>query len=241
MPGGLKPSKNQKTKSMVIMIALSCLLSACAQNSGQRNRVAPFFKSPSNILALDIAQNRKAQDEGAYIALLETAADNAITFVPNPVDAKIWLEKQPPIQDTAWQPHQVIMSCDGKTGVTTGAIKWGDVDGYYTTVWQYTQTSKKGEEWRWLLSHGDKIKSPRNAPEFLRTQSASCKGKPGAPIIAPQEDVQMKQGFSRDQSLSWSWQYHPNGGRSLSVNFWDGMSWQNAFTDIVTSLSGRVE
>ena len=216
-------------------VAAAFLLSSCAQQAGPRGkRPVPFAKNPSIILALDIAQSREALEKNnAYAALLETAADNAITFVPQPVEAKAWLKAQSPLTNTSWQPHSVTMSCDGKTGVTTGAIKWGNVDGYYTTVWQYFQKSNGGGEWRWLLSHGDMLKEPRQAPDFLKTKTASCKGKATAQVTAPAEGVKMKQGFSRDQSLSWTWQYRPDGARILSVNYWDGDGWKRAFIDKV--------
>ena len=137
------------------------------------------------MLALDIAQSREAQEKGAYVALRNTAAEDAILFVPRPVMAKGWLNAQPPLTSTAWQPHQVYLSCDGKTGVTTGAIQWGKVNGYYTTVWQYYEKSNGKGEWFWVLSHGDMVETPREAPEFLRTKTASCKGRATAQISAP--------------------------------------------------------
>jgi len=221
-------------RNIIFILAATTMLASCAQQRGPRiNGPIPFAKNPSVILALDIAQSRAAQETDAYSALLETAADRAITFIPEPVGAKGWLKAQSPLKNTVWQPHKVYMSCDGKTGVTTGAIKWGDVDGYYTTVWQYFQKSNGKGEWRWLLSHGDMVAVAREAPEFLQTKTASCKGRGTAQVSAPPEGVQMKQGFSRDQSLSWTWQYRADKSRSLTVNVWNGDMWDKAFADDV--------
>ena len=208
-------------------------LAACAPSGPRLRGPVQFAENPSVILALDIAQNRLAQEKDAYAALRETAAENALTFVPEPVEAKPWLKMQAPLKNTSWKPHRVFMSCDGKTGVTTGAIKWGDVDGYYTTVWQFFKKPDGTGDWRWLLSHGDQIDMRREAPEFLQTKTASCKGKANAPINAPDEGVQMKTSFSRDQSLNWEWQLRPDKSRTLIVRLWNGSDFDDVLTDKV--------
>ncbi len=219
----------------LLTASAAIFLASCAQQQRGPQIRGPvqFAKNPSVILALDIAQNRRAQEVGVYKALEETSADNALTFAPEPVNAREWLKAAPPIPATSWAPHKVFMSCDGKTGVTTGAIKWGEVDGYYTTVWQYYEKSGGRGEWRWILSHGDGVDTPREAPDFLQTKVASCKGRPTAQVAAPPVGEQMKQGFSRDQSLSWTWRYRPNKSRYLVVNIWDGERWEKAFADNV--------
>lgn len=222
-----------------VSASLALMLGSCAQQQGPRLRgPVQFAQNPSVILALDIAQNRVAQKKDAYAALAETAAETALTFVPEPVEAKPWLKAQPPLKNASWQPHSVVMSCDGKTGVTTGAIKWGDVDGYYTTVWQFFQKPDGTGEWRWLLSHGDKVEKRREAPEFLQTKTASCKGSPNIPLSAPDVGEQMKKGLSRDQSLSWTWRYRPDKSRTLQVETWNGDAWESAFTDEVKAPTG---
>lgn len=219
---------------------LALMLAGCAQQPGPRLRgPVQFAQNPSEILALDIAQNRLAQEKDAFAALEETAAEKALTFVPEPVDAKPWLKAQAPLKNTSWQPHRVFMSCDGKTGVTTGAIKWGDVDGYYTTVWQFFQKPDGTGDWRWLLSHGDRVETRRDAPEFLQTTTASCKGSPNIALSAPDVGEQMRKGLSRDQSLSWTWRYRPDKSRTLVVEIWNGEAWESAFVDDVKAPEGR--
>lgn len=224
-------------RKLVIVAALAATLSACAaQPRGPKIRgPIPFAKNPSVVLALDIAQNRAAQDKDAYSALYDTAAPNAVTFVPRPVQAKDWLKAQQPLTNTSWKPHAVYLSCDGKTGVTTGEIRWGEVDGYYTTVWQYFERRGGKGEWRWLVSHGDALSEARKAPEFLQTKSASCKGKAPASIQVGEAGVQMKQGLSFDQSLSHTWRYRPDGSRSLVVKLWNGTGFDTVLTDKVVA------
>jgi hypothetical protein len=215
---------------------LALTLASCASQPGPRGRgPVKFAPNPSVILALDIAQNRLAQDKDAFAALGETASENAVTFVPEPVEAKPWLKAQPPLKNTRWQPHRVILSCDGKTGVTTGAIKWGDVDGYYTTVWQFFQKPDGSGDWRWLLSHGNGVKARREAPEFLQTKTANCKGSPSIPLSAPDVGEQMKQGLSRDQSLSYSWLYRADKSRVIKVKLWNGSSMETELQDEVAA------
>ncbi len=216
--------------------SLALMLSGCAQPSGPGLRgPVQFAPNPSVILALDIAQNRLAQEKGAYTALQETAAENAVTFVPEPVEAKPWLKTQAPLKNTSWQPHGVFMSCDGKTGVTTGAIKWGDVDGYYTTVWQFFEKPDGTGDWRWLVSHGDGVETRRKAPEFLQTKTASCKGRAGAPLNAPPEGATMKMGLSRDQTLNFTWIVNKDKSRTLEVGLWNGDDFESVLIDRVTA------
>jgi hypothetical protein len=215
---------------------LAYMLSGCAQQSGPRLRgPIQFAQNPSVILALDIAQNRLAQEKDAYAALLATAAENAVTFVPEPIEARPWLKTQAPLKNTRWKPHRVFMSCDGKTGVTTGEIKWGDVDGYYTTVWQFFQKADGTGDWRWLLSHGDRVEMRREAPEFLQTTTASCKGGAGAPLNAPPEGATMKMGLSRDQSLNYTWIVQKDKSRTLEVGLWNGSDFDMVLLDKVAA------
>ena len=73
----------------------------------------------------------------------------------------------------------------------------------------------------------------REAPEFLQTKTASCKGQANAPINAPDEGVQMKTSFSRDQSLNWEWQLRPDKSRTLIVRLWNGSDFDDVLTDKV--------
>ncbi|APG61841.1 hypothetical protein LPB140_02240 [Sphingorhabdus lutea] len=214
--------------------ALSLALAACAgpnaHNGGQR---APIFSvNPSGVLALDIAQSRRAKEDGAWAALKKDADDDAILFIPEPVNAKKYLSemgKGP--QNVKWQPHQIFMSCDGRSAVTTGAIQWGEKHGYYSTIWQYKERSPGNGQWYWTLTHSAPLDTPRPAPELLQTKIAKCAEKPPVMINAPAEGVEMKQGLSRDQTLSWIWQFNPDKSHILIANIWNGESWENILMD----------
>ncbi len=218
-------------KSLTACLLLPLSLSACKTQQKQQPIVSTI--ESSGILAADISQNHMAQEKDAYSALLATAANDAILFLPEPSKAKPWLKTQSPLINTSWQPHKIYLSCGGKSGVVTGAIKWRDIDGYYTTVWHYFPKASGGSEWRWLLSHGDRVEHALKKVKSVQIQTASCEYEPPATIITPDVGVQMKQGLSRDQSLSWTWQYFPDKSHILVVKLWDGEKSIAVLTDTI--------
>jgi hypothetical protein len=219
-------------------------LSACAQQAPRPNAV-PQSANPSAIIAAEIARNRLTQEKGQWQAFRETAAKQATLFDPDAVDAQTWLKgRAVPAKSATWQPYKAYMSCDGKTGVTTGARQQTDgTTGFFTTVWVWVEKGKPdprlpansmGEgEWKWVLDHSDALPAPRPRPEIIETKVASCKGRANAPINAPDEGVQMKTSFSRDQSLNWEWQLRPDKSRTLIVRLWNGSDFDDVLTDQV--------
>jgi hypothetical protein len=222
-----------------LLIALfAATLTACAGGAAGPRGFQPKIATPSAIIAAEIAFNRLAQEKGQWTAFRETAAKDATMFVPQPVMAQEWLKgRANPAQSVKWQPHKALMSCDGKTGVTTGAAQWPDGrHGYFTTVWQLDQRGPDDlGEWRWIVDHGDFIDAPRKAPEFIETRVASCKGSAPAAITAPAEGAKMKTGFSRDQSLSYSWVVQPDGARTFEVKLWNGETSETVIMDRVAA------
>ncbi len=213
-------------------------LSACAAGPSRPEGFQPKLANPSAIIAAEIAFNRLAQEKGQWTAFRETAAKEAVMFVPQPTLAQDWLKgKANPPVSVRWQPHKAFMSCDGKTGVTTGAAQWPDGrNGYFTTVWQLIQRSPNDAgEWRWVIDHGDFIETGKAAPEMIETRVASCKGRPPAELVAPPEGAKMKAGYSRDQSLSYTWLVQPDGMRTLEVKLWNGTSADTVLLDRVAA------
>jgi hypothetical protein len=221
-------------------------LAACAP-AGPRPFAVPQSANPSAIVAAEIAFNRLAQKKGQWTAFRETAAKEATMFMPDAVDAQTWLKgRADPAKSVTWQPHKSFMSCDGKTGATTGAWQRPDgTTGYYTTVWFWVEKGKPdprqpanvmGEgEWKWVLDHGDSLPAPLLVPEMIETKVASCKGRANAPINAPDEGVQMKTMFSRDQSFNWEWQLRPDKSRTLVVRLWNGSDFDDVIVDRVAA------
>ena len=213
-------------------------LASCAGGPSAPRNFEPKLANPSAVIAAEIAFNRLAQEKGQWTAFRETVAKDAVMFVPKPTNAGEWLKgKADPAVSVKWQPHKAFMSCDGKTGVTTGASQWPDGrTGYFTTVWQWFEKgSRGGGEWKWVLDHGEIIAPPRANPEMIETKVASCKGKAPAALNAPAVGAQMKMGFSRDQSLNYTWVVQPSGARTLDVQLWNGTSTDSVITDRIAA------
>jgi hypothetical protein len=223
-------------KQAALLLVVS--LAACAGGPQRPQGFQPKLANPSAVIAAEIAFNRLAQERGQWTAFRQTAAKDAVMFVPGPVLAQDWLKgRENPAGSVKWQPHKAFMSCDGKTGVTTGAAQWPDGrSGYFTTVWQLMQRSPNDAgEWQWVLDHGDFIEPGRAAPEMIETRVASCKGRAPAELTAPPEGAKMKAGYSRDQSLSYTWVVQPNGARTLEVKLWNGTAIDTVLLDKVAA------
>lgn len=218
---------------------LALCLSACAGGPSQDIRTfEPKIANPSAVIAAEIGFNRLAQERGQWTAFRKTHAKDAVMFVPQPAVAEEYLKgKADPPKSVKWQPHKAFMSCDGKTGVTTGSAQWPDGrNGYFTTIWQLFQRNPNDAgEWKWVVDHGDFIASARPAPEFIETRVASCKGSAPAALTAPAEGAKMKSGFSRDQSLNYIWVVQPNGARTLEVKLWNGEASETVILDRVAA------
>ncbi len=207
------------------VVTAAIVLTSCAGGPRAPDGFEPKLANPSAVIATEIAFNRLAQEKGQWTAFRQTSAKDAVMFVPQPTNATEWLKgKADPAVSVKWQPHKAFMSCDGKTGVTTGAAQWPDGrNGYFTTVWQWFEKGSRGDgEWKWVVDHGDFVANPREPAEMIETRVASCKGKAPAALNAPAVGAQMKMGFSRDQSLSYTWVVQPNGARTLNVQLWNG-------------------
>lgn len=222
-------------------IALAALVSAlcgCAAGPSAPRGFEPKIASPSAIIAEEIAFNKLAQEKGQWTAFRETAAKDAVMFVPQPVLAQEWLKgRADPAASVKWQPHKTFMSCDGKTGVNTGAWQRPDGSvGYFTTVWQFIPKNDRGDgTWKWVLDHGDSLTAPREPNEMIETRVASCKGSAPAMLVAPAEGAKMKSGFSRDQSLNYTWVVQPDGARTLEVKLWNGTASETVLFDRVAA------
>jgi hypothetical protein len=214
---------------------LALALSACTQYP----RVRPELKlsaNPSALVAQEIALAQETEAKGRTAALLGVINAQTTFFVPEPVQAAAWLKTNTTLPTIKWDPQKVIISCDGKTGVTTGAWRQDDgTPGYVTNMWQRFEKSDGTGKWFLLLTHSGKLDAPRKAPEFVITQTASCKGQAPASLSVPAEGVKLQQMLSRDQSLSVTWQYRPDRSRQIKVAIWDGEKMMPVLTDEVSA------
>jgi hypothetical protein len=229
-----------------LVLAMLTTVAACTPQR-QIPRAVPQSASPSAVITAEIAFSRLASEKGQWSAFRETAAKEAIMFVPEAVEAHVWLKgRANPAKAVKWQPYKAYMSCDGQTGVTTGAFQQPDGKvGSFTTVWQWQAKGKLDPrlpanampegEWKWVVDHADVLPTPLIVPEIIETKVASCKGRPNAPLMAPPEGAKMKMGLSRDQSLNYTWTVMPDNSRTIEINLWDGQNFETVQLDKVAA------
>lgn len=222
-------------KILLPALIAALIVSACAAPQRRPRLPVTLDANPSALIALEIAMKQLAKEKGRGEALREFAAPDAVMFVPQRVAAAAWLKDNKTLPAADWDVHRVIISCDGKAAVTTGAWRTGGGDGYFTTVWQRVEQPGGLGKWLWTLTHYDRLDAALTAPDFVQTDTASCKGRAPAAITAPAEGVEYKQGLSRDQSLAWTWQYRPDRSRSVEVKIWDGQKLVTLFTNNVAA------
>lgn len=201
-----------------------------------RGRARPSYANPSAAIAAELAFAQLAQEKGQWAAFRETAAADAVMFVPQMVLAQAWLkDRANPPAAVRWQPHAVWSSCDGSLMVSHGAWQGAGTDtgkvGWFTTIWQ--QQAKGG--YKWVLDHGDSLAEPLRAPDMIAARVADCpprpavsetpkgaprqrSGKPPRPAPTP-FDPASRSGASADGSLTWSIAVTPDGARNLAIDW----------------------
>ncbi|KGB59137.1 hypothetical protein [Sphingopyxis sp. LC363] len=215
----------------LIVAALALMLAGCAGSPDDfRNR--PLAANPSAFIAAEIGFARLAQEKGQWTAFRETSHPDAIMFVPERVKARDWLKSQKdPAEVVRWQPHAVYVSCDGNSGVTTGAWQKGPANGFFTTVWARDEKGRLS----WVLDHGDALATPREAPEFIASKRAVCGSRPAVPIEAAGEGEDMAVGLSADQTLSWTSTVRADKSRRVTIRLWDGKEMATVIDDRVAA------
>lgn len=205
------------------------------------------YANSSAVLVAEIAFARAAQDKGQWTAFRETAAEDAVMFVPQPALAQGWLKgRTDPPAAVKWQPHKLFMACDGRTGASTGASQMPDgTQGYYTTVWQNLEKPRaKNPKWKWVLDHGTALASPRAGDEMIASRTAICTGNPKAQLADVQMGPRPKDAditapaasgarASADGTMVWRWQVRPDGSRSITIELWNGSGFDVVVRDDV--------
>jgi hypothetical protein len=205
------------------------------------------YANSSAILVAEIAFARLAQEKGQWTAFRATAAPDALLFVPEPVLAQSWLKgRADPPTAVKWQPQRLFMACDGRTGASTGASQYpGGAIGYYTTVWQNLEKPRaRREDWKWVLDHGALLDQPRATDDMISSRTAACAGNPralleGVPLgIAPKPargaaPARSGARASDDGTLVWRWDVRPDGGRTITIDLWNGTAFETVVRDDV--------
>ncbi|MEH6758381.1 MAG: hypothetical protein V7676_12855 [Parasphingorhabdus sp.] len=237
-------------KRLFAILGLSLFLTSCVSNGGPNDRerflraAGKPVANPSDIVKVELSFARLAGEKGQWTAFRETAAADAIMFVPELVSAPVWLKgKADPAQATDWQPHKIYMSCDGSMGVSTGAWQGADGStGYYTTIWTKQDAEDRRQrgkaiEWKWIFDHGVPLDKPLAEPDFVTTRVATC-SKESLPIVAAtSHGDNNKSGFSNDRTMFWSAESSADKSRSLLIRMWNGTIWEDiVFDDVVAPI-----
>lgn len=234
-------TKARRPALVAVLALMAGLVAASAQGQGgpqearlhREDRERDFRRAdPAAVIAVELAFARAAQDKGQWTAFAAFATEDAVMFVPEPVNAQAWLKKRAnPAQTVRWQPHQVWSSCDGSLAVTKGAWQRPDGSvGYFTTVWQRQGKKKdeddeRGTRYRWVLDQGDTLAEPLAAPEMIEAKSADC-GRATDGSDNEQADwdanaeaagVATGSGESRDRTLTYRYLVRPSGAREFEV------------------------
>ena len=167
-----------------------------------------------------------AKTLGQWTAFAKWSADDAVMFVPQPVNAHVWLkDRKDSAKAVDWWPTASYVSCDGNLAVNTGGWKRPDGSvGYFTTVW----LKQPDGGWKWVLDSGDALEKPRQRPAYPKLRVASCTGAAGYEGLYIGN---MGGGASRDHTLNWSWTASDDGSRTLRIGLWNGRTFDAVIDD----------
>lgn len=196
---------------------LATTAAACAPVATVQTAAPDGIAIAQQVIAAERDFAALAEREGQWTAFRATATADALMFVPDAVNAQQWLRGRadPPVA-VRWQPHRVIVSCDGSLAATTGAAQWpGGSHGYFTTIWQ-RQTDGR---WRWIADFGERLGAPLANITTPMVELAECPGAEGPEPQAPAAPGEARGG-SRDNTLLWNFVPGERGG--LRVSMWIG-------------------
>ena len=165
-----------------------------------------------------------AQKNGQWTAFTKWSADDALMFVPKPVNAHEFLKdrKDPPVA-IFWWPTKSFVSCDGATAINYGP--WvrdgGKAVGYFTTVWR----RQADGSWKWVYDGGDGLKEITAEGKDAAVRTASCSGKPRPDSGNPSNPGHGK-GFSADGTLSYQWSVEADGSRQFKAFLFNGADYE---------------
>lgn len=201
----------------ILAAILATTALGCAPAAAPQSVTLDGITIAQEVLAVERAYAERAQRDGQWTAFRATAAVDAIMFWPDPVPAAQVLANLPdPARSVRWQPHRVIVSCDGTMVATTGAAQYADdSNGSFTTIW----ARQADGGWRWVADYGDNVASPIPEPATPQVEVAECPGSEGPDPAALSDDI--VGGWSNDGTLTWDWMDTP-ASRGLRVTMWIG-------------------
>jgi hypothetical protein len=185
---------------------------------------------PQTALDAERAFVADAQKLGQWTAFRKYAADDAVMFVPQQVNAQEFLKgRADPAVSVFWWPGKSFVSCDGNYAVNTGpwVRQFGKSFGYFTTVWK----RQPDGSWKWLYDGGDGLDTPRAEGGDIKPNVAACGGERKGLIAAPPAYEKVGVGRSDDQTLLWRWSVNASGALIFEVWQWNGRTYDKVLTD----------
>ncbi|WP_294041279.1 hypothetical protein [Sphingomonas sp.] len=173
-----------------------------------------------------------AKTLGQWTAFRKWSTDDAVMFVPQPVNAHGFLkDRKDPPKAIDWWPTASYISCDGKVAVNTGGWKRPDgAVGYFSTVW----VRQPDGGWKWVVDGGDGLKDARPIPSRIKVQVASCKNTKKAYYEGLFFEGEDGGGASPDHTISWYWRVSPDGSRVFEARLWNGKKRNSVIGDAIT-------
>jgi hypothetical protein len=185
-----------------------------------------LLAAASIVTALDAerAFAADAQKIGQWTAFTKWSADDALMFVPQPINAHQFLKdrKDPPVA-VFWWPTKSFVSCDGATAINSGP--WvrdgGRSVGYFTTVWK----RQPDGSWKWVYDGGDGLKAISAEGKEAAIRTASCSGTP-RPDSGDEPNPGHGKGFSADGTLAYQWSVASDGSREFKALLFNGTDYE---------------
>jgi hypothetical protein len=171
-----------------------------------------------------------AQKLGQWTAFRKYAADDAVMFVPQQVNAQAFLkDRKDPPASVYWWPGKSFVSCDGSYAVNTGpwVRQYGKAVGYFTTVWK----RQPDGSWKWIYDGGDGLDTARAEGGDIKPSVAGCGGVRKGFIATPPTYEKVGGGQSDDRTLIWRWSVSAAGALVFEVWLWNGGTYDKVLTD----------
>ena len=226
-------------KNLLIISTLTLTLSACAAGPNPRGPGLRPAANPSDVISAELAFARLAQEKGQWTAFRQTAANDAVMFVPQRVRAQDWLKgRADPATAVKWQPSAVWSSCDGSYAVTQGHWRSANSSGGFVTVWQRQGDPRRPTGYKWVLDMSVTTEHGTASPDTIAAKVADCRQVAVARGVAVASsdgrvpDVKLES--STDGSLSWTSEVRVDQSRHIVIELWNGTRF-----DTVLELDGR--
>lgn len=227
-----------------LLMSAALMLTACSGSGGGRPGYPGYGRSlqpiaqPGQIVAAEIAFAQRAREKGQWSAFREYAADDAIMFVPQVVNAQQWLKgRTDPPESVRWQPHEIWSSCDGSLSVSYGAWQRPDnTTGWFTTAW----VRQDDGSYRWVMDQGDDAAEPIAAPDIIATHVAPCEGREKPRAMQPPAHSDAPYGVSRDGTLRWDVLVADDCARTVNIRMKQDGDWGDpVFTRNIAAPGGE--